>query len=279
MEAIKFIQSFSNPFFDTFFFLITYLGGQTLGIFVFLFLYWFKDKKLGQRFLYGIVFSYTLNNTLKGLFNSPRPIGTPGINSSQVNTATGTSFPSGHSQGNAATLTLLVTAFKNKWVYIFSGIMFILVPLSRLYFGVHWPKDVIFGSLFGIIAIFISNKLFNLYNTNGSKVLWLSIIPFLIFSTFMESNDFFKSLGSFLGCVLSIYLETKYINFCPISSKKQNILKLLIGILGTVIIYLLINMIGSSFLISFIKYFCIVVYVVLISPFIFVKLKLSKVED
>lgn len=275
MEIIQYIQSFSNPILDIFFKFITHVGAQTLGIFLAIFFFWCIDKKFGYRFLYGILFSFSLNNTIKGIVNSPRPIGLEGINSYEVETATGSSFPSGHSQGNATTVTLLIDQFRYRWLWIVGIIMLILVPISRLYLGVHWPIDVIFGTLIGIASAIISNKIFNLSNIKGRYVLLFSLFIYILLGLFFPSDDLYKALGAFTGYFLAMIIEERYINFNPKTSLKNNILKIIIGLLGTAIIYLGFSILKDTLIISFIKYFSITFYAIAIAPALFVKLKLS----
>lgn len=62
-------------------------------------------------------------------------------------------FPSGHAQ-NAVTLGLFIAQrAKRPWIRL-AGILFAVnIPLSRVYLGVHYPRDVWAGALLGLISI------------------------------------------------------------------------------------------------------------------------------
>ena len=91
-----------------------------------------------------------LNNLAKVLVNRPRPAFHPLVH------PFGSSFPSGHSVGAAAlcgSLAYLLTRHRS-WrigVWIWSAAIFVamLVGLSRIYLGAHWPTDVLAGLSLG----------------------------------------------------------------------------------------------------------------------------------
>lgn len=82
---------------------VTMLGEQWAVILVLAVSYWAFDKKTGEELAFTLLVSGLSNNILKGFFRFERPIGIDGIRTLRAHTATGYSFPSGHSQ-NAATL-------------------------------------------------------------------------------------------------------------------------------------------------------------------------------
>ena len=94
-----------------------------------------------------------INTLLKHTFDRPRP---------QIfewgATVLTSSFPSGHAM--SATITYGTIAYLAarlqagrvaRWItYIAAGLLIILICTSRLYLGVHYPSDVVAGSLMGI---------------------------------------------------------------------------------------------------------------------------------
>ncbi len=74
------------------------------------------------------------------------------------------SFFSGHASTSFAITTLVVLFLRKhfKWVYIFY-VWPVLFGLSRIYVGVHYPTDVVFGMLTGILLGVVFYKIHGFY--------------------------------------------------------------------------------------------------------------------
>ncbi len=137
----------------------TYLGDA--GFFmVFLPLgYWLWRPGLVTRFSLLLLASTMLNVTLKETFQVPRPEG------AQLIHALGWSFPSGHAQNAAAIWPWLALELGSwrpathshlppsggtaRWLWPAVVLVVLGVATSRVYLGVHTPRDVIAGAALG----------------------------------------------------------------------------------------------------------------------------------
>ena len=273
LEILRHIQSIANPFFDFLFQLITMCGEQIVLISIISIIYWALDKKFGEYIAYSVLTSVLLNNAVKDIFKMKRPIGEEGIRTLREKTATGYSFPSGHTQSSASFYGAMAIYLKKKAMYIIATIMIILIGFSRLYLGVHYPKDVIFGGILGVLTSLICYKLYNRFE---NKML-LYVITFIVFIpalTFAHSADFIKGMGTYLGFVIGMYIEKKYVNFSIEGSTTVKVIRVLLGILILLVLQVGLKAIfPSETIFSFIRYALISFVGIGIYPMIFKKFK------
>ena len=259
VEIIKFIQSFGNGFLDIFFELITLFGEETVLVLLAAFVFLSVDKNKGYKLIFTIASGTCFNALIKNIVKFERPIGIEGIFSKRVETATGYSFPSGHTQATSTFWSSLSIITKNKGLCIFSAVLIVLVAVSRLYLGVHWPTDVIFGALFGIVWALLIDKVFDYIHKNKSYRLLIGASSiFVILTILLGDNDFYKSAGLLAGLSLGYVTEDKFVNMSINMSRKNKILTYVILIGGLLIIKSALKLIFPQTLIfSMLRYFLV----------------------
>lgn len=252
ISILKWFRSFSSPALDALFRCITFLGEQYFIIVIIMVAYFLLDKKAGQRIVFAMVATICLNNSIKGLVKYARPfVYDPTLEPAKnaIKGATGYSFPSGHTQNATTAYASLALNIKNKKITIIAIIIILLVGLSRLYLGVHYPKDVLFGFLFGIICSFSTYFTHKRIENNSKKQFLTYLVTLLIFLPFLfvfwTNNydelillkDFYVSYSVSMGLVLGMYLEHRFVNFEKSPELKTNIKRLLGCVVTLLIVY------------------------------------------
>lgn len=119
-----------------------------------------KDKKIGISIITNLGIVTILNQIIKFIMQRPRPT------EFRIIEETGYSFPSGHSMISMAfygyLIYLIYKYAKNKYIkwtsIILLSILICSIGISRIYLGVHYTSDVLWGFLISIsyLIIYIS---------------------------------------------------------------------------------------------------------------------------
>ncbi|NLM96422.1 MAG: phosphatase PAP2 family protein [Halanaerobiaceae bacterium] len=229
MEIIYFIQSFSNPFLDRFFQMITMLGEDLFFIIVVGIVFWTVSKRFAYQMAFVYLGSGLLNWLIKEIFKVPRIIGQEGVRSLRVETAGGYSFPSGHTQTSASFWTLLMTRYRKIWFYILAVIIMILIGVSRLYLGVHRPVDVVFGLIIGVAWVFLANVIFEKFEQDNIKTGAVIILAVLLLMLYVRNDTFYKASGTLISLLLGYMIEKRYINYSVEAKTGFHLLNIIIG--------------------------------------------------
>jgi len=271
IEIIKSIQSMISPFWDVFFQLVTMTGEEYFYIIAAAIIFWCVNKKFGYKLGFALLTSTIINISLKNLFNTTRPIGALGIRSLRLETATGPSFPSGHTQGSATFWISSIIQVRKKWIYIIGIVVILLVAYSRLYLGLHYPIDVIGGIVIAIIWTFISNYIFEY--AQKTKRLWILIaiiLPFIFGMIYLREKTYYTIVGTTLGFCSGYIIESKYVQFNVKNTRVKQLIKLVFGI-GILLTF------KSAFkvifpvniIFDFFKYFIVGLWITAGAPFLF----------
>ncbi|MBR7178709.1 MAG: phosphatase PAP2 family protein [Oscillospiraceae bacterium] len=232
MEFLYFLEDLRTPWLDAVVSVLTELGGETVFLIAALAVFWCMDKRQGY-YLLSVGFLGTLvNQFLKITCRIPRPwVRDPHFTIVEAARAeaTGYSFPSGHSTSSVGTFGVIATETKNLWVRIGSAALCVLIPLTRLYLGVHTPADVLVGSAISLFFIIVLRPvIFHESGTGLPKLLGVMLVLSAAFVAYMEFFPFpdgtdpdnlrsalknsYTLLGALTGMIV-VYQADKKLNF------------------------------------------------------------------
>ena len=258
---------------------LTEFGGQTVLIGIIGIIYWIIDKKLGEKIGFIAIANVGLNNILKGCFMEKRPFQHDGYAHLEAfpgeGSPSGSSFPSGHSQNSSTIYSLVAMNTKKRWIRIISIVLLVIVPITRVIIGVHFPHDVLVGTLLGLGVAFLLSYLYDKFYEKRHYLYLAVIVLYLPFMFIVPTKDFFVGYGLILGFVLGTSIEKKYINFSNDVSWKKMILRILAGVV-TILIFkagfkAILSLIFEEipYIFDLIRYFLIAFAATGLVPFLF----------
>lgn len=296
MEVLYWLESIRNPVLDAIMTFFTFFGEELVFMVIALAVFWCVDKKEGYYLLFIGFFGTALNQFLKLLCRIPRPwVKDPGftIVESARDSATGYSFPSGHTQNAAGTLGGIARWNKGKCLRAACVVTLLLTGLSRMYLGVHTPLDVGVSLLLSAVLVFLfypvvkkaSEDPKGMYVLLGSMiVIALAFVLYANCASFPADIDpdnlysarknSFSLLGALLGFCAGYPIERKFIRFPEKAVWWAQLIKLAGGLAGLLAfkegLKLIFNAIGFTWLgANAIRYFAMVFFAAAVWPLIF----------
>lgn len=229
MDFLYFLEGLRTPWLDSIVSVLTELGGETVFLIAALVTLWCADKRRGYYLLSVCFLGTLLNQFLKITCRIPRPwVRDPdfSIVESARAEATGYSFPSGHSTNSVGTFGVIATESRRLWVRLTAVALCVLIPLTRLYLGVHTPADVLVGSAIPLFFLVALRPL--IYSDDGKhlpKLLLGMLVLAAAFVGYMELFPFpadvdgenlaeavknsYTLLGALLGMICVYYADRK----------------------------------------------------------------------
>jgi membrane-associated phospholipid phosphatase len=283
---LQFLEGIRTPI-VTFFACLFSLFGETLFLVLLIcVVYWLVDRKLGERLVAVSFSSLVVNAFLKDLIARPRPykagvvtrveVDNPLISTTALDDFR--SFPSGHSQMGSGLFVSTGYHYRNRAVWWVCIGMTVGVMWSRLYFGVHYPTDVLAGCALGVLFSVLWDFIYARFESKKYYVLGFFALLSLVFLFVMPSKTMYEHCGCLLGACLALPIENNFIRFQNAKGVKNRALRLLVGLACVGAVFALFSYLPLPFLQEWfwklVKYFCLVAVGAMLVPYLFNQLKI-----
>ncbi len=282
VDVVRFVQQARSGFLDYFFIAITMTGGDFFYMLTLPFLFWCVNKSMAARFYFLFLFSGWVNSQMKTLLNQPRPYHLdPAVKIAHTG---GPGLPSGHAQGSLVLWGYLSLWMRNPRFTMGAAAIILLIALSRIYLGVHFPTDIFGGWILALALMipfhFLAEKAEE--RLGALSLPWQMILGFaipLLFALVAPSKWSLRPMALLAGFGLAYPLERRYIAMPDAEGARQRVVRYLLGIA----VFLLMN--GLPSLIApaetsagylpylFVKYACMGIWTGLGAPWLFGKME------
>lgn len=229
---------------------ITLLGEETAFLAIALIIFWCVDKKRGYLLMSVGFMGTMLNQFMKLWFRVPRPWVVDEnftILEAARESASGYSFPSGHTTMAVGTFGSLAATSRKNWARAVYITLAVLVGFSRMYVGVHTPADVLVGALTSVVLILIFRPITMGDSEKGMKALIalmltasLGLLIFVELYPFLGSVDAanlasgVKNAYTMVGCMAGVavvyVVDIRYLDFITHAKWWAQILKAVLGL-------------------------------------------------
>lgn len=130
---------------------ITWLGDEEAYVLVFPLVLWSIHRTIGIHLAVVFLLSASLNAIGKLAGRTPRPSFIDPSLGLRAESSFG--VPSGHAQNAVVVWGYLAVALRRRWAWTVAGLLVLLLGVSRLQLGVHFPLDTIVGWAVGALVL------------------------------------------------------------------------------------------------------------------------------
>lgn len=293
MDILYWFESIRVPVLNEFMLLVTRFGEETIFLVAAMTMLWCVDKRRSYYLLAVGFLGLIGNQVLKLTFRIPRPwVLDPNftILEQAREAATGYSFPSGHTQTAVGTFGSIAYTAKNWIVKYLCVAICILVPISRMYLGVHTPMDVTVATAMAVLLVYFLRPVAG--DNSGKRMPWVlggMVVAALAFWAFVELFPFpadidphnyesglgaaYKFLGAIVGFAIVYIVDEKWLHFEVKAVWWAQIIKVAIGFVLVLAVKsglkAPINALFGTSIGSAVRYFLIVVVAGIVWPLSF----------
>lgn len=313
-SGIQFIQSLQtlSPTLDGLMKSISFLGTIEFFLIFIPFLYWVVSAPLGFRVLLLLIGTDFLGIFFKQLLHQPRPFWVGDVQALAEETSYG--LPSTHASDSLAIWGYLAYQLNKVWLWVLTGLVVLLIGISRMYLGVHFPTDVFGGWVLSLLAIFLLVKgegwlspFLKKQTTSGligigfivSLLMLLMgwLVGLLIasspdpvewaqYSSLARGNShYFTLAGAFFGMVAGYTLMRRYANFEIKGGWAKRIGRYLFGMAGVLLMYIGLDVVFGmvaadestlGLVLRYTRYGAVTFWAMFGAPWVFLKLRIAE---
>lgn len=221
---------------------ITYLGSTYFFLVLLPLVYWSKPLP-GMQLAMLVLASTYVNTVLKTAFAIERPFVISSDIVAKVN-ASYYAFPSGHAQLAATTWPMLASIVRRRWFTALAVLLIVLIGLSRLFMGVHYPQDVLAGWAIGLIIYLLHVVLVKpvdgwVARQSLAVHLALAVVIPIVLTVLMPVEETTTSTGAMLGMGIGFALNVHARRFVPSEGRRTVLGRSALGLALIAAVYLL----------------------------------------
>ena len=285
IEVVLWFQQ-ASPQLDAVFAAFTFLGDEEFFLIALPLIYWSIDRAVGVRLMVVFLLSGLVNQVAKHLAVQPRPYQYDS-RVVQIVGEDGFGIPSGHTQSAVVVWGVLGSVVRKKWFWVLAGVLMVLIPVSRVYLGVHFPTDVLGGYVLGALVLWLwlrygvrLEQWFFEQETIHQLILIVAV-PALAMAVW-PTEDMVTGGGTMVGLGAGLVLERRLVGFDVAGTLLQRTVRFLVGIAVLAGLWLGLRALFDgrepAIILRLVRYSLVGFWGVIGAPWMFVKLGLAQRE-